>query len=704
MPISSQIPAAAAAAGEGDRNAPIIPTNGTLPATGALPDTYRIERQSGDQSSGTRLVATDTETGERFFIKCAPRPETIRHEAEILSTLEHPGIARLRSWRAEPEAAFLVLDLVDGPDLEAFIARHGGHLATTVLVDLLLKLADGVDAIHSGNIVHRDLKPANIIVANDDTPIIIDFGAATAMAERAIPSSTSLVTDGYAAPEQYLTDEAEGPWTDIYALGAVAYRAMTGRPPPPASARMNGKTMIAAADAPGDYPMALRRAIDWALAMKPGDRPQTVIEWRKALGIAVTGAPDPFGQSAVGETTIDDYPPTVRVERIPGDHITRSTGGNGGGVKPPAQRKRGVNVGVVMLLVGIVGGALAAAAWYGWPLYERYVKTDWIVDPQGGGDALTITDALSRAGDGATIAIRPGLYAESIVIDRPAHLKAAVADEAPVIAPEGGPCLIATGDGGSISGLRLHASAGDDPSSPPIPCLVIAGGLLSVNANRISSASGPAILVRDGADPDIRENTIEGSAGPGIVVTSGARGTITGNTISDAAGSGLIVKGGAAPKVTDNTIERSGGAVFAEGAKGTFTGNRIVSSRTSAIEVTTGADPEVIENSFESSAEAGIFVYEFGKGRYEGNTITGSGLSGIVAASGATLVVVGNVIRESAEHGILVVDDVGGLVELNVVSGNGGHGLAIGRQAAIELGENRLEGNTEPQLLDARNP
>jgi parallel beta-helix repeat protein len=695
MSISTQ--SHGGATGEDDSDAP------SASSTGALPDRYRIERQSGSPSTGTRLVATDSETGERFFIKCGPTPDAIRHEAEILSALDHPGIVRLKSWRAEPEAAFLVLDWVNGPDLEAFIARQGGRLAATTLLDLLSKLADGVAAIHAGGFVHRDLKPANIVVGDNDTPIILDFGAA-ATAKRGIPPSISLVTDGYAAPEQYLTDEAEGPWTDIYALGAVAYRALTGKPPPPAPARLKGEVMAPAADAPGNYPEALRRAIDRALAMEPGDRPQTVAEWRTALDIAFAGTSDPLDQPAAGGTVVDDYPPTVRVERIPGDRVPRSTGGDGAGAQPPAPRRRSINAVVVVLLVGIVGGALAAAVWFGWPLYERYVKTDWIVDPEGGGDAVTIADALSRAGDGATIAIRPGLYAENVVIDRPAHLTAAVTGEPPVIAPEGGPCLIANGVGGSVSGLRLHAAAGGDPASPPTPCLVIAGGLLSVNDNRISSASGPAILVRDGADPDIRDNTIEDSAGPGIVITSGARGTITGNTITDAAGPSLTVRGGAAPKITGNTIERSGGAVFAEGAKGSLTGNRIVSSRTSAVEVTTGADPEVVDNSIEGSAETGIFVYDFGKGHYEGNTIVGSHLSGVVVASGAAPRLIGNVVRESGEHGVLVIDDSAGVVDRNAVSGNHGHGIAIGPHAETELGENRLDGNTEPQVLDARTP
>ena len=123
MSISTQ--SHGAATGEDDSNAP------SISSTGALPDRYRIERQSGSPSAGTRLVATDSETGERFFIKCAPTSDAIRHEAEILSALDHPGIVRLKSWRAEPESAFLTLEIVNGPDLEAFMARQGGRLAAT---------------------------------------------------------------------------------------------------------------------------------------------------------------------------------------------------------------------------------------------------------------------------------------------------------------------------------------------------------------------------------------------------------------------------------------------------------------------------------------------------------------------------------------------------------------------------------------------
>jgi parallel beta-helix repeat protein len=76
----------------------------------------------------------------------------------------------------------------------------------------------------------------------------------------------------------------------------------------------------------------------------------------------------------------------------------------------------------------------------------------------------------------------------------------------------------------------------------------------------------------------------------------------------------------------------------------------------------------------------------------------------VVVASGSVPRLTGNVIRDSGEHGILVIDRSGGVVDRNAVSNNHGHGIAVGESAEIELGENRLDGNAEPQLLDARNP
>src|SRR5690606_17338799 len=363
----------------------------------------------------------------------------------------------------------------------------------------------------------------------------------------------------------------EGPWTDVYGLGAIAYRALCGRAPLPAPARLRGEAMPLAMDHAGSRDEALCRAIDWALALEVRDRPQTAEDWRAALAVSAEPA-DAAAPGAAADSTLDDYPPTVRVRRRPKARLAQPAAAPALGPAAGSSRRRaGAVLAAVLLLAG--GAAVAGAAWYGQPLYERYVKTDWVVDPAGGGDAATIADAIARAGAGATIAIRPGTYAESLTIERPVDLVPAVPEAAPLIAPTDGACVVASGAGGSISGLRF-AGAEADGDAAAEPCLVLSSSGLRLENNRITGGDGPAILVRDGGAPTIAGNTIESGAGPGIVVAAGAAPEIAGNTISEMAEAALIVRGGASPAITDNTIEASGALVFAEGATGTLQGNR----------------------------------------------------------------------------------------------------------------------------------
>ena len=507
----------------------------------------------------------------------------------------------------------------------------------------------------------------------------------------------SEVTEGYAAPEQYLTDGAEGPWTDLYGLGAIGYRALCGRAPVPAPARLRGDTMPLAIESAGRHAEALCRAIDWALALDVKGRPQTAEDWSAALGVA---REEP-GLLAPGGSPRRRRWRTIRrrcacgAPRRPGSHRAW----------PPSRPCRDHGRGRALAwcwqrcCCWRSAPVVAGAAWYGRPLYERYVKTDWVVDPGGAGDALSVTDALARARAGATIAIRPGTYDESLTIERAIHLVSAVPEAAPLIAPSKGPCVTATGSAGSIKGLRFAGAKADDPAVAPVACLLLSNSGLRLEGNRITGGDGPAILVQDGGAPTIFGNAIESGAGPGIVVAAGAAPQIAQNTIAGVARSALVVRGGAAPEVIDNTIENSGGVVFAEGAGGTLRGNRISASTTSGIEIASGATPSIIDTTIEQAAGAGVFVYDHGGGRLERNFIIGSRLSGVVITAGGEVQLSGNAIRESAEHGVVVVEGGRAVLENNAVAGNHGNGVVIGWDAAVEQSGNELTGNAEPQLL-----
>jgi parallel beta-helix repeat protein len=657
---------------------------------------FEAVSELGRGSIGQLYLASEIASGARVVLKHATDPSLVRHEADVLAALEHPNVVRLKERHDASSPPFLVLEPVEGTDLEAFLSTGGGTLDEITLGRLLLQLADTVAFVHARGLLHRDLKPANILLRPDGSPVLVDFGAALPLDQAGSARLWSFVTEGYAAPEQYFADQGEGPWTDVYGLGAIGYRALAGHAPSPALIRAGGA--LGEPLATSGSASALRRAIDWALEPDAADRPQTMAQWRDGVAAALKEAEEASTPPASDrrDPVLDDYPPTIRVERVARREAARKTIAQGldTAALPP---RRSVRLLPIALILAVIAAGLAAGV-YAWPLYERYIKTEWLVDPAGAGDATTITEALARAGDGATIRVGPGTYQESLRIERPVSLIALEGGAAPIVAPASGPCLLVTSREGAIVGLDLRGAAVDDPATAPA-CVILAGGGISLEGNRISAASGPGLLIADGADPVVRGNRLDGA---GMVVTAGARGTIAENSIVDAAGPSLIVRGGADPSLTDNVIEGGAGVVFAEGALGSFVGNRLLATDATGIRVTTGANPRVIDNTIEQAKEAGIFVYDWGVGRFEGNTIVGSGLSGVAIAGGGLPAFVSNTIRDNGEHGILVVEGGRALLEGNQIMANQGHGIALGADSEVELTDNRLEGNDEPQLLDAR--
>jgi parallel beta-helix repeat protein len=670
---------------------------GSLPGE-AFAGRWRATSEIGRGSTGPLYLASDVNGDEQVVVKRASDAGLLRNEADALSALVHPGVVRLKERHDEASPPFLLLELVEGADLESHLSRHGGTLDEITLGRLLLRLCDAVAFIHAQGFLHRDLKPGNVLVRPDGSPVIVDFGAALPQGRAGTDGLWSFVTDGYAAPEQYFADQREGPWTDVYGLGALGHRALTGSAPPAALIRAGGARGEPLAHA-GARARALRQAIDWALEPEAADRPQSVAAWRERLAAALEQADKEAARAPedtagrVGSAQ-DDCPPTIRVARArPPDAVRRAAEVPRDGA--PSRPRRARILPFALILVALAAAGVAAGL-YGWPLYERYLKTEWLVDQAGGGDATTIAEALARARDDAIIRIAPGTYRESLRVERPAKL-IALEGAAPVVAPESGPCAMVTSRTGSIVGLDLRGAPAAGEAAAP--CLIVAGSALTLEGNRISGGAGPGILIQDGGDPVVRGNRLEGT---GLVVGAGGRGTITENSIVDTPGPSLVVRGGADPSLGDNVIQGGGGIVFAEGASGSLIGNRVLQAGATGIRIMTGAGPRIMDNTIEGAKEAGIFVYDGGSGRIEGNTIAGSGLSGVVIAGGGAPEVVANTIRDNAEHGVLVVERGHALLERNQIIGNDGHGIALGAGSDVELIDNRLENNDEPQLIDAR--
>ncbi|HSS69122.1 MAG TPA: protein kinase [Casimicrobiaceae bacterium] len=303
-----------------------------LPALSRL-HWYVLERVLGQGGFGITYLAKDTNLDQRVAIKeylpvdvatrmpdssVRSRTEELRdryrwglerfiQEARTLARFDHPNIVRVLSVFEFNDSAYMVMRFEEGGTLSAMLDRRG-TLPEADLLRVLLPILDGLELVHNAGFIHRDIKPDNIHIAGGGRPVLLDFGSA----RQSLGNShtlTILIAPGYAPFEQYYSDSSsQGPWTDIYGLGATCYRAICGRAPLDAVSRSKGilgstqEVMVpASVVGVGRYSATILGAIDHALAFAEKDRPQTIAEWRKELtgdGDARLAAPAAAGHVA----------------------------------------------------------------------------------------------------------------------------------------------------------------------------------------------------------------------------------------------------------------------------------------------------------------------------------------------------------------------------------------------------------------------
>ena len=228
------------------------------------------------------------------------------------------GVVRVFSYFEENGTAYFTMEYLQGQSLLSYLKTRGGRIGYAETLRIILPVADALVQIHSKGIVHRDVSPDNIFLTSDGRIKLIDFGAARFSVGDRSRSLDIVLKHGYAPAEQYTRRGRQGAFTDVYALAATAYRAITGRTPPDAVDRMSEDTLIAPSVLGVSIPPRAEDALMKALEVNARDRYQTMREFRDDL---LAASPDPRGVRTAPEfvppVSSDHLPPTVPVYGAP---------------------------------------------------------------------------------------------------------------------------------------------------------------------------------------------------------------------------------------------------------------------------------------------------------------------------------------------------------------------------------------------------
>lgn len=208
------------------------------------------------------------------------------NEAKLLARFDHASLLKVyRFWEGNG-TAYMAMPVLRGRTLKAIRQEMSGPPEESWLRTMLLQLLGAIEKLHSEGVYHRDIAPDNIQIEPDGRPVLMDFGAARRVLSDKSQALTAILKPAYAPIEQYgeAGSVKQGPWTDLYALGATLHFLLLARPPAPATTRTvhDEGTDLTREHLPG-CSQELLDAIDWMLCPRPVDRPQSVAQLREVL-------------------------------------------------------------------------------------------------------------------------------------------------------------------------------------------------------------------------------------------------------------------------------------------------------------------------------------------------------------------------------------------------------------------------------------
>lgn len=196
---------------------------------------------------------------------------------------QHANIVNVYDFFEANNTAYIVMEYLDGISLKEYLKKVGGKVTASSALEIIRPVMEALKAIHAEGVVHRDISPDNIFILKSGQVKVLDFGAARLSAGDEEKTLSVILKPGYAPPEQYRSKSKQGPFTDIYALGATLYRMLTGTAPEESVDRMVDDQLVLPSAVNPEIDKKLENIILKSMAINAALRFQSIDELEKAL-------------------------------------------------------------------------------------------------------------------------------------------------------------------------------------------------------------------------------------------------------------------------------------------------------------------------------------------------------------------------------------------------------------------------------------
>jgi serine/threonine protein kinase len=319
--------------------------------------------------------------------------EMFLREARLVAQFhDHPGVVSVLWVFEECDTAYMVMEFLQGQTLEELLEEHPDRRVPYERALQLMKPAmEALQAVHEDGLLHRDISPDNLFLPKRGGVKLLDFGAARYTMGQQTRSLPVILKEGYAPPEQYYAKGQQGPWTDVYAMAATVYRALTGAAPPAALDRVAEDDLVSPSGLGVGIPRAAEAALLKALTVKAEARTRSIAELLAGLMTAdvravdkTVGSPSDARRSggpsgpAREPTTVgsESAPPSVRPVPLfdgPAENVRELS-------RPIPRPRDSSGRALAIALIGAV--VLVAIGWLIWNAFN---------DPFGGVEAESAT-------------------------------------------------------------------------------------------------------------------------------------------------------------------------------------------------------------------------------------------------------------------------------------------------------------------------